>query len=155
MGKYLILLLILLFVSCDNSTPTDNNLHNKPNNFSITLLSNINKIYTNYDKAFKIAKNENKVVFILFTTTYCRWCTKLRETTLKDPEIIKRLNKDFIVLLLDKNYSKYPSKYTIKAVPSIYLTDKNEEIFTSIVGYYKNPNDYLKWFKYINVELSH
>jgi len=155
MGKYLLILLMIFNISCDNSTATDNNLMKKPHHFSITRLSSINKFYTNYDKAFQVAKDKNKIVFIFFTTQYCRWCNKLRETTLTDSEIIRRLNSDFIVLLLDKNYSKYPSKYNIKAVPSIYLTDKNEEIFTEIVGYHKNPDDYIKWFKYINIELSH
>jgi len=154
MGKYLILLLTLFIISCDNGTKIDNNINKTEHNFSITHLFGINSIYTNYDKAFKVAKSENKAVFILFTSKYCRWCTKLRDTTLRDKEIIKRLNSDFIVLLLDKNYSNYPSKYRIKAVPSVYFTDKNEEIFTSIVGYHKDPNDYIKWFKYIQIELA-
>lgn len=154
MGKYLILCLSLLFISCEQDTKTDNPVSKSENKFSIMHLSNINTIYTNYEKAFKVAKDENKVVFILFSTTYCRWCTKLRDTTLKDAEIVKRLNRNFIVLLLDKNHSKYPSKYKVKAVPAIYLADKNEEIFTSIVGYHKNPNDYIKWFNYIKIELS-
>jgi thioredoxin-related protein len=154
MGKYLILCLSLLFISCEQETKIDQSISESENKFSIMHLSGINTIYTDYEKAFKVAKDENKVVFILFSTKFCRWCTKLRDTTLKDSEIVKRLNRDFIVLLLDKNYSKYPSKYTVKAVPAIYLSDKNEEIFTSIIGYHKNPNDYIKWFNYIKIELS-
>jgi len=151
MRKYLILFLSLFFISCNQDTPTS---VNQNSDFSIIHLHSIKKTYTNYNEAFQIAKKEKKVVFILFTTDYCRWCTKLRETTLRNNKIIKNLNNDFIVLLLDKNHSQYPKSYKIKSVPSIYLTDKNEEVFTSIIGYHKNPNDYLKWFEYIKVELS-
>jgi len=153
MGKQLLLLLLLLlfFVSCSQSEEQQNNNTNL--NGTITMPT-VDKVYSNYKEAFIVAKKRNRPVFILFTTKYCRWCIKLKETTLKEQEIIKRLNSEFIVLLLDKSHSEYPSKYRVTAVPSVYITDKNEEIFTSIVGYHKNPHDYIKWFNYVKVELS-
>jgi len=160
MKKYLILLLLLSFSSCSNNDKEGNEILSKSNNNStIIKISNMNhneisEIYTNYEEAFKIAKIKNKAVFILFSTKYCRWCTKLNETTLKNPKIIKRLNKEFIVLFLDRDTDTYPSSYKVKAVPAIYFTDKNEEIFTSMVGYHKDPQDFIKWFNYIKIELS-
>jgi thioredoxin-related protein len=151
MGKQLLLLFLLFFVSC-NESEEQKNSHIKTS--TITTMPNIHKVYSDYTKAFKVAKEKNRPVFILFTTKYCRWCTKLKETTLKEEEIINRLNTEYVVLLLDKNHSQYPSKYRVTAVPSVYITDKNEEIFTSIVGYHKNPHDYIKWFNYVQVELS-
>ena len=151
MGKQFLLLLLLLFVSCSQSEEQQGD--GKQFN-STTTMSGINKVYSNYQKAFAQAKKRDKPVFILFTTKYCRWCTKLKETTLKEREIVNRLNSEFIILLLDKNHSQYPSKYEVSAVPSVYITDKNEEIFTSIVGYHKNTHDYIKWFNYVNIELS-
>jgi len=159
MRKYFILLLLFGFISCNNSHKEESKTLSKTdNNTTIIKISHmsydeISEIYTNYEEAFKTAKTENKAVFILFSTEYCRWCTKLRETTLKNPEIIKRLNQEFIVLFLDRDVDKYPSKYKVKAVPAIYFTDKNEEIFTSMVGYHKDPHDFIKWFNYIKIEL--
>jgi len=152
MGKQFLLLLLLIFVSCsqsENAKETDENL-----NSTITM-PNIDVVYSNYKEAFRIAKKKDRPVFILFTTKYCRWCIKLKEKTLKEKEIVERLNSEFIVLLLDKDHSKYPSKYQVSAVPSVYITDKNEEIFTSIVGYHKNSHDYIKWLDYVKIELSH
>jgi len=155
MRKYYILILCLLFLSCNQNNSSKNTTKNQEStDIHIVKLSKITTIYQNYDRAFLKAKEENKAVFILFTTQYCRWCNKLRETTLIDKEITKRLNNDFIVLLLDKKQSFYPSKYRVKDIPSVYITDKNEEIFTSIVGYHKNPNDYIQWFDYVKAELS-
>ena len=151
MGKQLLLILLLLFVSCSQNEEKKDKGNNL--NGNITMPS-INKVYSNYKEAFKVAKDRNRPVFILFTTEYCRWCTKLKETTLKKEEIVNRLNSEYIVLLLNKNHSQYPSKYKVTAVPSVYITDKNEEIFTSIEGYHKNHYDYIKWFNYVKVELS-
>jgi thioredoxin-related protein len=151
MGKQLLLLLLLLFSSCSQNEEQKNT---RMNINAIKTMPNINSLYSNYNEAFQEAKKSNKPVFILFTTRYCRWCKKLKETTLKEQEIINRLNSEFIVILLDKNHSEYPSKYKVSAVPTVYITDKNEEIFTSIVGYHKNPHDYIKWFDYVKIELS-
>jgi thioredoxin-related protein len=151
MGKQFLLLLLLVFVSCSQNEEQQES-NTKTN--SITTMPSIDRVYSDYKEAFRVAKERNRPVFILFTTKYCRWCTKLKETTLKEQEIIMRLNSEYIVLLLDKNHSLYPSKYKVSAVPSVYITDKNEEIFTSIVGYHKNPHDYIKWFNYVKIELS-
>jgi thioredoxin-related protein len=158
--KQLILLLSFLFLSCSGGENSDNNHSNSIKNKSTILKitneskDDIAEIYTNYNEAFSLAKAENKAVFILFSTEYCRWCTKLKKTTLKDSELKSRLEKEFIVLFLDRDKDDYPSKYKVKGVPAVYMTDKNEEIFTSLVGYHKNPKDYIKWFTYIRIELE-
>jgi len=155
MGKYLIIIFSLLLLSCSSRDEEKNSKdYQERAEASLIQMPYINNVYSDYREAFQEAKKENKSVFILFTTKYCRWCIKLKETTLQNAPLSKRLNDDFIVLLLNKNYSQYPSKYQVKAVPAVYITDKNEEIFTSIVGYHKNPSDYIKWFNYIKMELK-
>jgi len=160
MRRFLMLLLSLGFLSCSDNEQTEKTTLNKTDNHtSINKSSNLSnssngKIYTNYEEAFKTAKAENKPVFILFATEYCRWCRKLKKTTLKDPKIVSRLNKEYVVLFLNRDKSSYPSKYRVRGVPSVYFTDKNEEIFTSMIGYHKNPQDYIKWFDYIQAELG-
>ena len=158
MTKQLSLLLSFLFLSCSSGDGSENN-RSRESNTSIVKISNESKtdiaeIYTNYKEAFALAKLENKAVFILFSTKYCRWCTKLKETTLKDSKLKSRLEKEFIVLFLDRDNDTYPNKYKVRGVPAVYMTDKNEEIFTSMVGYHKDPEDYLKWFNYIKIELK-
>jgi len=151
MRRLLLFLFLLLFISCNQEDEKE-----KPHqeNYTKITMSNIHHVYNNYKEAFSIAQKEQKPLFILFRTQYCRWCKKLKETTLKNSAIVNRLNNQFIVLILDKNYSNYPSKYKVNAVPMVYITNYNEEIFTSIVGYHKNPYDYIKWFDYVKVELS-
>ena len=153
MKRLSVLLFLLMFVvACSQNEEKKNNSQETN---AIIKMSNIDNIYSNYKEAFLAAQKNNKPVFILFSTKYCRWCKKLKETTLKDNEVVKYLNNDFIVLLLDKNYSNYPLRYNVTAVPTVYITNKDEKVFTSIVGYHKNPHDYIKWFNYVKTELSH
>ncbi len=158
--KQLILFVSFLFISCSSGEKHENNSSNNViKKSSIIKISNESKddiaeVYTNYQEAFSAAKLKDRAVFILFSTKYCRWCTKLKETTLKDSELKSRLEEEFIVLFLDRDNDIYPNKYKVRGVPAIYMTDKNEEIFTSMVGYHKNPKDYIKWFNYIKIELE-
>ncbi len=152
MRKLIVFLSIMIFMACSQDKEEKSN--NIQKNDTLITISSIDRVFTDYKKAFLVAKKEKKPLFILFTTEHCRWCKKLKEITLKNSEIIKRLNSEFIVLELDKYYSDYPKKYDVSAVPTLYLTNNSGEIFTSIVGYHKNPNDYIKWFDYIKVELA-
>ena len=159
MKKQLILFISFLFISCSSSEKYENNSSNIEKENSLLTISDkskddIAKIYTNYNEAFSVAKLENKAVFILFYTKHCHWCTKLKETTLLDPKIQSHLKKEFIILYLDRDNDIYPNKYKVEGIPAVYMTDKNENIFTSIIGYHKNPKDYLKWFNYVKIELE-
>jgi len=151
--KQLILLTSLLFISCSTNETRENNSSNSTQS-KTSILKISNESEEDIAEIFSIAKTENKPLFILFSTEYCRWCTKLKETTLKDSELKSRLEDEFVVLFLDRDRDQYPNKYRVKGVPAVYMTDKNEEIFTSMVGYHKDPKDYIKWFNYIKVELE-
>jgi thioredoxin-related protein len=110
------------------------------------------EVYHNYQEALSAAKAENKNIFILFQAKGCRWCKKLKETTLKDPELLKRLNRSFVMLILDRESSSYPKKYKIEGVPTIYMISNKEEIYVRRVGYRQDPQEYIKWFNYIEIE---
>ncbi len=109
-------------------------------------------IYSNYSKTIEIAKKENKPIFILFSKPNCPWCKKLKSKILTTKDIYKRLEKEYIVLFLDKNRDIYPKKYKVQATPTVFLISPTEEIYTEIIGYHKNSRDYIKWFNYVKIE---
>jgi thioredoxin-related protein len=131
--KKLILLLSLITLS----------FANKDSNFTI---------FNSYKDALKVAKEEKKPLFILFTKENCRWCKKLKSDLLENSNLKDRLQKEFIVLFLDKNIDKFPKSYNINGVPSVFLVSEDEDIYTEIIGYHKDPKDYIKWFNYVKIE---
>ncbi|MCK5371836.1 MAG: thioredoxin family protein [Cyclobacteriaceae bacterium] len=56
--------------------------------------------YFDYDQALACAKEQNKPIFIDFTGHGCVNCREMEARVWSDPEVLKRLNNDFIVLAL-------------------------------------------------------
>jgi len=58
------------------------------------------KGYFDYQQALECAKEQNKPIFIDFTGHGCVNCREMEARVWSDPEILKRLNNDFIMLAL-------------------------------------------------------
>ena len=144
MKKVIFLLLTLFLVACSDTTQKAESPKN--------LLESTIHIYNDYDEALTQAKEQKKSLFILFSTQHCPWCKRLKDTTLQDPELLKRLKNEFIVLFLDKDDDDYPFVYEVEGVPSVFMVGENENIYTTQMGYRENPRDYIKWFDYIKIE---
>ena len=54
-----------------------------------------------YKKALKLAKKENKVLFIDFYTTWCGPCKMMDRSTFKDKDVIDWLGKEAISIKID------------------------------------------------------
>jgi len=92
---------------------------------------------TNYEKAVKKAKIENKELFILLTSNYCPWCRKLESNILEQQTVADKINKYFIPLFLDISNSVYPKElYDSSITPAIYIVNpKTKNIEEKFIGY--------------------
>jgi len=147
MKKIFILLVIFTFFAC-----SDTEKKSMVTATESTLLPGISKVYVDYQEALDAAKMSNKNMFILFQTEGCRWCKKLKATTLQDPTLIQQLNESFVVLVLDRDKSQYPDQYHVGGVPTVYMVSNKGEIYVERVGYRKDPKAYSKWFEYVKIE---
>ena len=90
----------------------------------------------NYEASLKIAKKENKDVYVLVTSNSCRWCRKFENETLQDEEILAMLRKKYVLVHVDKEMDDIPSWFKVRSVPKHYfVTAKGEEIL-SFPGYW-------------------
>ena len=112
------------------------------------------KYQNDYKTALEEAKKDNKYLFVLITIKNCRWCKKLKRTTLNEQEIKENLAKGYIAVELDRDNSYYPKSIEVEGVPTVFIIDpKSGDIIRDIVGFRKDKNDYLKWFRYVeNIE---
>jgi uncharacterized protein YyaL (SSP411 family) len=89
-----------------------------------------------YETSLKVAQKENKDLYVLITSSTCRWCRKFENTTLQDKEVLKMLNEKYVLVHIDRDIDDFPSWMNIRSVPRHYfVTPKDEEIFT-FVGYW-------------------
>jgi len=75
----------------------------------------------NYSAAIEKAKAEKKMLVMVIVKENCRWCDKLLNRTLIDPEVKEEL-KNYITLIIDKN-DKFPNDFKENFFPSMFYID--------------------------------
>lgn len=89
-----------------------------------------------YELSLKMAKKQDKHLYVLVTSSSCRWCRKFEKTTLKDDEVLEMLDKKYVVAHLDRDMDDMPEWFDASRVPKHYfVTADGKEIF-SFLGYW-------------------
>jgi thioredoxin-related protein len=108
--------------------------------FSLTLFGSQIEWQKDYESALAHAKESNKRLFVFMSAKECKFCKKLEETTVKDPEIVAKINKEYVSLYLDKDTDTYPSHLRTEAVPKLYFLDKEGVIVDDSLGYWDSSD---------------
>ncbi len=128
--------------------------------------------YFDYDQALACARQQGKPLFIDFTGHGCTNCREMEAVVWSDPEVLKRLQNDYVVVALyvdDKTELSeadwYTSKYDNKvkktigkqnadlqianlnnnAQPFYVLVGEDERVLVSPFGYEKNAKAFAKF----------
>ena len=95
-----------------------------------------------YKEALTLSKKEKKPIMFIMTKSDCKYCKLLKSTTLKDPKVIARLNKNFInyMVMVDEEGATVPYMLAVytKGFPTIwFLNEHGQALFQPIGGYMK------------------
>ena len=91
---------------------------------------------TDYGRARKEAQEKSLPLVIDFGTKTCFYCTKLDQTTFRDPKVIAVMNERFIPLKIDADVQTFlASNLQISSYPTIVLAGPDGTILGTIVGY--------------------
>jgi thiol:disulfide interchange protein DsbD len=128
------------------------------------------KGYFDYDQALACARAQNKPLFIDFTGHGCVNCREMESVVWADPQVLKRLKKDFVVVALyvddkkievakeDWKISEFTGKtlktvgkinadlqlrYNTNAQPYYVLLDNNEKPLVDAKAYDKDINSFV------------
>jgi thiol:disulfide interchange protein len=111
-------------------------------------LSNFNKLkwQTNWEETFIKADKQNKRVIVFVNEDYCKWCKKMKKTTLSDKMVQQKLNNYvlFKVKRSNKEIMKHIEDFS-GAIPSFYIFSPKGKQLDNIVGYFQKEDfmDYL------------
>ncbi|MBN2782292.1 MAG: thioredoxin family protein [Campylobacterales bacterium] len=108
--------------------------------FSLSLFANELGWDNDYKKALADAKVENKDVYVLITSSDCRWCRKFESTTLQDKEILKYLDSRYILVHLNRDFDEMPEYFQAKRVPTHYFVTKDEEVIHTFPGFWSSED---------------
>lgn len=89
-----------------------------------------------FDEALKVAKSENKLVFIDFFTTWCGPCKKMSKEVFPLKSVGEYMNATFVPLKLDaeKEGAALAKQYGVNAYPTYVILDANGEKKNSFSG---------------------
>ncbi|BCD59827.1 MULTISPECIES: DUF255 domain-containing protein [unclassified Nitratiruptor] len=109
--------------------------------FSSFVLASSIKWQHNFQEAYDLALQEKKPLFVFIERVDppCRWCNKMKTTTLQDPKIIQFINQHFIAVRLDRDTSSYPGNLFPKYVPTIYVIQR-KKVIKRIIGYWSKKD---------------
>ena len=97
-----------------------------------------------FPSAFAKAKKENKKLMVMAVSEGCRWCDKMKENTLSNPAVTKKL-KNYILVQADRETPHERDKLPeFKHVPIIFFMKPNKEVIDNLRGYFA-PDDFLEY----------
>ncbi|MFA6759528.1 MAG: thioredoxin family protein [Sulfuricurvum sp.] len=82
-----------------------------------------------YYEALEVAKKENKDIYMFVGADDCRWCDYFKEITLSKPEVIKRLEEDFVLLYLSRDRHTVPYDLEVQGVPRHYFFTNRGKLY--------------------------
>lgn len=104
---------------------------------------------SNLTQALDNAKNENKVVMVLFDQETCYYCDLFKEDVLVNSEVQNKLNNDFILVCIDINKEgALAAEYQVFGTPTCVFLDENGNEIYKIEGYI-SANEFLDSIKEI------
>jgi thioredoxin-related protein len=98
--------------------------------------------------AFLRARSENKNVIIMAVSVGCGWCKKMKERTLSNPEVAKRLEKYILVQADRETPTERDQLPPFKHVPILFFMTPDKEVIDNMRGYYL-AEDFLEYLNEI------
>lgn len=100
--------------------------------------------WVSMDDAVSVAKTNKKPLLLFFKAKWCKYCQKMRLTTLTDASVIKVLSNDFNSVLVDvDDHRKIAEQFHVRILPSVLILDDKGEELVLIRGY-KSPTNLLR-----------
>ena len=93
-----------------------------------SLFSNELGWISDYDKAIKSAKEQNKNVYIFIAADKCHFCKKFKSTTLSRKCVKARLKSDFIPVYLSRDQHFIPDRFEKFGAPRHYFLNPEGKI---------------------------
>jgi thioredoxin-related protein len=86
--------------------------------------------------ALNSAKKEHKAVMVMVESTHCGWCKKMKNRTLSDASIEKRLESFVVVKVMRDDGISMAKLPPVHGVPTIFFMKEDRTILEEVVGYF-------------------
>ena len=93
---------------------------------------------SNYQVGLQQAKQNNKAVLMVFSTTWCPPCNQMKKTTYKDSAVKAFVESKFVPIYLDSDKEiALSEKYGLQFLPTYYVLKSDGSEVGQFSGYYR------------------
>ena len=136
--KTIIFILVAIFISSLNIT--------KAGEPASDEYKGISFFDGSWEDALKLAKKENKLIFLDVYATWCGPCRRLSSLTFPDPEVGKYFNERFINVKIDGEKGEGPmirQRYQVRGYPTLLFINHKGEVIHRTSGF-RDPERFLE-----------
>ena len=105
------------------------------------------------DAAIITAQKEHKNIMVLVEGEHCSWCKKMKEDTLSDESIEKRLSTYVVVKVMREDGNAMAKLPPVNGVPTTFFMKEDKAILENIVGYF-NVQDFTSYINAVETKLK-
>ncbi len=87
-----------------------------------------------YNKALEKAKKENKAVYLFIGADFCKHCDRFKKQTLSKEDVIKNMEKEYVLLYMSRDKHDIPDRFEIYGVPRHYFLTADGQIIADGQG---------------------
>jgi thioredoxin-related protein len=108
--------------------------------------------WQSYKDGLSLAASSGKKVYINFHADWCKYCTKMANTTFKSKEVIAFLNEHFVAVQVDtEKEESVARKYKVRGLPASFFLEQDGAQIGNQPGYL-DPEQFLNMLKFIMKE---
>ncbi len=103
-------------------------------------------VYVDFDRAKRLAEATGKTILIEVTSPTCHYCLKMERTTLKDPDVVGAIDRNFVPVRVDVSREKLPAGLKWSMTPTFFFLDAKGRLLKKVPGAWQKE-DFLEILK--------
>ena len=92
-------------------------------------------IFTSFDNALKIAKEENKIILLELISTNCHFCDRMKKEVLSQNSVQEAIKKDFVLAKVNVDFEPIPLGIPQQMTPMFVFITEQEDIEDMRLGF--------------------
>lgn len=101
--------------------------------------------FYSYEDGLELAREQDKMVYVLFGSDHCPWCHKQKDVLLGD-EVLDSLSNHVMVYVDTYEEQDLAAKHRVKSIPVSMILDSEGRTVKKNVGY-MDSSKFLKWMR--------
>lgn len=140
--RNIVKLFVMIFVILSITAVSAHALESKPGGIA----------WKTYNDGLALAVSSGKKVYINFHADWCKYCTKMANTTFKSTKVIAFLNENFVAIQVDtEKEESVARKYKVRGLPASFFLEGDGVQIGNQPGYL-DPEQFLKMLEFVMKE---